>query len=44
MELGPDMHIIGVKGNMCNKYIRGIGFFIWKLGMGVPIDEEVKNE
>ena len=38
MELGPLEHIIGVKANMCDKYIRGIGFFTWKLGMGVPLD------
>ena len=44
MELGKDQHIIGISANMCPKYIRGIGFYVWKLGMGVPIDEEVKVE
>ena len=39
MQLEKDMHIIGVKANMCEKYIRGIGFFVWKLGMGVPLDK-----
>ena len=38
MKLDKDMHIIGVKANMCDKYIRGIGFFVWKLGMGVPLE------
>ena len=29
---------------MCEKYLRGIGFYIWKIGMGVPLDmEEVKD-
>ena len=40
MELGSVEHIIGVKANMCDKYIRGIGFFTWKLGMGVPLEVE----
>ena len=39
MELRSDEHIIGVKANMCDKYIRGIGFFTWTLGMGVPLDK-----
>ena len=45
MELRDDQHIIGVKGNMCEKYVRGIGFFVWSIGMGVPLeDEEEKKE
>ena len=35
LELKNDEHIIGIKANMCPKYIRGIGFFIWKRGMGL---------
>ena len=38
IQLDKDMHIIGVKANVCDKYIRGIGFFVWKLGMGVLLE------
>ena len=40
MILSEDEFIIGVKGNMCAKYLRGIGFYIWKVGMGVNIEGE----
>ena len=29
---------------MCPKYVRGIGFYIWRLGMGVPIEEDENDE
>ena len=36
LQLQKDQHIIGIKANMCTKYVRGIIFYIWRLGMGVP--------
>lgn len=36
MELGPEEQVIGVKANSCDRYVRGIGFFLWKPGMGLP--------
>ena len=34
LDLEADQHIIGVKANMCDKYIRGLFFFMGKQGMG----------
>ena len=36
LELAHEEHVIGVKANMCDRYVRGIGFFLWKPGMGLP--------
>lgn len=36
LELEPEEHIIGIKANLCDRYLRGIGFFIWKPGFGLP--------
>ena len=36
LELNDDEKIVGVKANMCEKYIRGIGFYVWQKGMGMP--------
>ena len=36
LELGPREHVIGIKANMCDRYVRGIGFFLWRAGMGLP--------
>ena len=36
LELGERQHVIGLKANMCDRFIRGIGFFLWKPGMGLP--------
>ena len=41
IEVGKNEHIVGIKANMCDKYIRGIGFFVWKLGMGIPLFEMI---
>ena len=40
MELNKGEHIIGIKACMCEKYVRGIGFYVWKIGLGVPIRED----
>ena len=44
IELNKNEHINGIEANMCPKYVRGIGFFIWTLGLGVPIKEEGEEE
>ena len=36
LVLGKGEQIIKVKANMCDRYVRGIGFFLWKNGMGLP--------
>ena len=36
IELNQKEQVIGIKANMCDRYIRGIGFFLWKPGMGLP--------
>ena len=36
LELEPNEHVIAVKANMCDRFCRGIGFFLWKPGMGLP--------
>lgn len=36
LELGQGEQVIGVKANMCDRYVRGLGFFLWKPGMGLP--------
>ena len=47
LELGKHEHINGIQANMCAKYVRGLGFFVWKLGLGVPLvydeEEELKE-
>ena len=47
LELGKNEHINGIQANMCAKYVRGLGFFVWKFGLGVPLvddeEEEVKE-
>ena len=35
LKLAADQHLVGIKGNMCDNYIRGIVFFVWSNGMGV---------
>ena len=35
LELGPGEQVIGIKANMCERFCRGIGFFLWKPGMGI---------
>ena len=36
LVLGANESIAGVKATMCEKYVRGIGFFVWSQGMGLP--------
>ena len=36
MTLSEDETIIGIKATECDKYLRGLGFYVWKIGMGVP--------
>ena len=36
LELKEGEQVIGVKANLCDRYVRGIGFFLWKPGMGLP--------
>ena len=36
MTLNDTQRIVGVEAHMCDKYIRGLGFYIWKIGMGIP--------
>lgn len=40
LDLGPKEHVIGLKANMCERYVRGLGFFLWKPGMGLPSYQE----
>ena len=40
LEIGKNEHINGIQANMCPKYIRGLGFFVWKQFLGVPQPEE----
>ena len=40
LELGKYENINGIGANMCAKYVRGLGFYVWKLGLGVPLPEE----
>ena len=35
LMLGPGEQVIAVKANMCERFCRGIGFFLWKPGMGL---------
>ena len=39
LALNADQHLVGIKGNMCDNYIRGIMFFVWSNGMGVKGQE-----
>lgn len=36
LELKRGESLIGIKANMCNRFVRGVGFFLWKPGMGLP--------
>ena len=36
LELKEGEHIIGLKANMCDRFVRGIGFFLWRPCMGLP--------
>ena len=38
MKLSDEETIIGIKATECDKYVRGLGFYVWKVGMGVPKD------
>ena len=46
LDLSNEETIIGIKATMCEKYIRGLGFYVWKVGMGVPNDlsEDIKEK
>ena len=35
MTLSNEETIIGIKATECDKYL-GLGFYVWKVGMGVP--------
>lgn len=39
LKLNEDQHLVGIKGNMCDNYIRGLVFFVWSNGMGVKGQE-----
>ena len=44
LKLGKYQHINGVQGNMCRKYVRGLGFYVWNRGMGSPKQELEKEQ
>lgn len=44
LELKRGEHLIGIKANMCNRFVRGLGFFLWKPGMGLPNYDNGKGE
>lgn len=35
-ELNPEEKIIGIHCTYCERFIRGIGFFVYRPGIGIP--------
>ena len=44
LVLNKNEHIVGIQANMCEKYVRGIGFYVWKLGLGIPIVDKEEEK